>query len=163
MRVSWGFDAHRLGGDPPVLLAGVVVDSGRGVLATSDGDLVAHAVADALLGAAGLGDLGAHFPSSDPRWEDADSMGLLARVVDMCSQLDIRYLDVTVIAQEVRVAPHRTAIEEALAAVLGIDAELVSVKATTTDGMGAIGAGEGIAATAVVTAMTAATGAPGGD
>ncbi|MBT8164636.1 MAG: 2-C-methyl-D-erythritol 2,4-cyclodiphosphate synthase [Acidimicrobiia bacterium] len=163
MRVSWGFDAHRLGGDPPVLLAGVVVDSGRGVLATSDGDLVAHAVADALLGAAGLGDLGAHFPSSDPRWEDADSMGLLTRVVDMCSQLDIRYLDVTVIAQEVRVAPHRTAIEEALAAVLGIDAELVSVKATTTDGMGAIGAGEGIAATAVVTAMTAATGASGGD
>lgn len=163
MRVSWGFDAHRLGGDPPVLLAGVVVDSGRGVLATSDGDLVAHAVADALLGAAGLGDLGAHFPSSDPRWEDADSMGLLARVVDMCSQLDIRYLDVTVIAQEVRVAPHRTAIEEALAAVLGIDAGLVSVKATTTDGMGAIGAGEGIAATAVVTATTAGTGAPGGD
>ena len=163
MRVSWGFDAHRLGGDPPVLLAGVVVDSGHGVLATSDGDLVAHAVADALLGAAGLGDLGAHFPSSDPRWEDADSMGLLARVVDMCSQLDIRYLDVTVIAQEVRVAPHRTAIEEALAAVLGIDAGLVSVKATTTDGMGAIGAGEGIAATAVVTATTAGTGAPGGD
>ena len=163
MRVSWGFDAHRLGGDPPVLLAGVVVDSGRGVLATSDGDLVAHAVADALLGAAGLGDLGAHFPSSDPRWEDADSMGLLARVVDMCSQLDIRYLDVTVIAEEVRVAPHRTAIEDALAAVLGIDVALVSVKATTTDGMGAIGAGEGIAATAVVTATTAATGAPGGD
>ena len=152
MRVSWGFDAHRFGGDPPVRLAGIVVDSGRGVLATSDGDLVAHTVADAVLGAAGLGDLGAHFPSADPRWRDADSMDLLARVVAMCSDIDVVYLDVTVIAQDVRVAPHRDAIRLALAGVLGIDAELVSVKATTTDGMGAIGAGEGIAATAVVTA-----------
>ena len=153
MRVSWGFDAHRLGGHPPVRLAGVVVDPDRGVLATSDGDLVAHAVADALLGAAGLGDLGAHFPSSDPRWEGADSMDLLARVVAMCPDIDIRYVDVTVIAQDVRVAPHRIAIRDALAGVLGVSGELVSVKATTTDGMGAIGAGEGIAATAVVTAV----------
>ena len=152
MRVSWGFDAHRFGGDPPVRLAGIVVDSERGILATSDGDLVAHAVADALLGAAGLGDLGAHFPSSDPRWTDADSMDLLARVVAMCSDIDVVYLDVTVIAQSVRVAPHRQAIRQALAGVLGLAADLVSVKATTTDGMGAIGAGEGIAATAVVTA-----------
>ena len=153
MRVSWGFDAHRLGGDPPVRLAGVVVDPDRGVLATSDGDLVAHAVADALLGAAGLGDLGAHFPSSDPRWEGADSMDLIARVVAMCPDIDIRYVDVTVIAQDVRVAPHRITIRDALAGVLGVSGELVSVKATTTDGMGAIGAGEGIAATAVVTAV----------
>jgi len=153
MRVSWGFDAHRFGGDPPVRLAGIVVDSDRGVLATSDGDLVAHAVADALLGAAGLGDLGAHFPSSDSRWEDADSMDLLARVVSMCSNIEVGYVDVTVIAQDVRVSPHRQAIRDALAGVLGIDADLVSVKATTTDGMGAIGSGEGIAATAVVTAQ----------
>lgn len=153
MRVSWGFDAHRFGGDPPVLLAGVPVDSDRGVLATSDGDLVAHAVGDALLGAAGLDDLGAHFPSSDPRWEGADSMDLLARVVAMCSDIDIHYVDVTVIAQDVRVAPHRIAIRDAVARVLGISAELISVKATTTDGMGGIGAGEGIAATAVVTAV----------
>jgi 2-C-methyl-D-erythritol 2,4-cyclodiphosphate synthase len=153
MRVSWGFDAHRFGGDPPVLLAGVAVDSARGVEATSDGDLVAHAVADALLGAAGLGDLGAHFPSSDPRWEGADSMELLARVVAMCSNIAIQYLDVTVVAQDVRVAPHRQAIRDALASVLGIAPELVSIKATTTDGMGAIGAGDGIAATAVVTGV----------
>lgn len=152
MRVSWGFDAHRLGGDPPVRLAGVVVDSARGVLATSDGDLVAHAVADALLGAAGLGDLGAHFPSSDPRWEGADSMDLLDQVVAMSSNVEISFVDVTVIAQDVRVAPHREAIRESLAAVLGIDVGLVSIKATTTDGLGALGAGEGIAATAVVTA-----------
>ncbi len=152
MRVSWGFDAHRLGGDPPVRLAGVVVDSARGVLATSDGDLVAHAVADALLGAAGLGDLGEHFPSSDPQWEGADSMDLLRSVVAMCSQLDLSFVDVTVIAEDVRVAPHREAIRENLAAALGVEPGQVSVKATTTDGMGAIGAGDGIAATAVVTA-----------
>lgn len=152
MRVSWGFDAHRLGGDPPVRLAGVVVDSVRGVVATSDGDLVAHAVADALLGAAGLGDLGELFPSSDPRWEGADSMDLLRSVVSMCSELDVSFIDVTVIAEDVRVAPHRDDIRENLAAVLGIAPGLVSVKATTTDGMGAIGAGDGIAATAVVTA-----------
>ena len=153
MRVSWGFDAHRLGGEPPVLLAGVVVDSARGVLATSDGDLVAHAVADALLGAAGLGDLGEHFPSSDSQWEGADSMDLLRSVVAMCSQLDVSFVDITVIAQDVRVAPHRDAIRENLAAVLGVEPGRVSVKATTTDGMGAIGAGDGIAATAVVTAF----------
>ena len=152
MRVSWGFDAHRLGGEPPVRLAGVIVDSARGVVATSDGDLVAHAVADALLGAAGLGDLGEHFPSSDPQWEGADSMDLLRSVVSMCSELEISFVDVTVIAQDVRVSPHREAIRENLASALSVEPGLVSVKATTTDGMGAIGAGDGIAATAVVTA-----------
>ncbi len=152
MRVSWGFDAHRFGGEPPVLLAGVVVDSERGVVATSDGDLVAHAVADALLAAAGLGDLGAHFPSSDSRWEGADSMDLLQRVVGMCSNLEVAFVDVTVIAEDLRVAPHREAIRAALASVLGIEPNLVSVKATTTDGMGTIGSGQGIAAIAVVTA-----------
>jgi len=151
MRVSWGFDAHRFGGEPPVVLAGVVVDSGRGVEATSDGDLVAHAVADALLAVAGLGDLGEHFPSSDPRWVGADSMGLLEQVVTMCAGVEIEFVDVTVIAQAVRVAPHRQAMRDKLAEVLGVATDRVSVKATTTDGMGAIGADEGLAATAVVT------------
>jgi len=152
MRVSWGFDVHRLGGEPPVRLAGVLVDPARGVVATSDGDLVAHAVADALLGVAGLGDLGAHFPASDPKWEGADSMELLGRVAAMCSGIRVTFLDVTVIAQQVRVAPHRNAIRDSLAMALGIEPGRVSVKATTTDGLGAIGAGQGIAATAVVTA-----------
>jgi 2-C-methyl-D-erythritol 2,4-cyclodiphosphate synthase len=152
MRVSWGFDAHSFGGEPPVRLAGVVVDSARGVLATSDGDVVAHALSDALLGAAGLGDLGAHFPSSDSRWEGADSMDLLRSVVAMCSELEVLFVDVTVIAQDVLVSPHRDAMRGSLAAALGVELNLVSVKATTTDGMGPIGAGEGIAATAVVTA-----------
>ncbi len=157
MRVSWGFDAHRLGGDPPVLLGGVVVDVDHGVLATSDGDLVAHAVADAILGAAGRGDLGAHFPSSDPQWAGADSMELLATVVSMCGDIAVRFVDVTVIAQQIRVAPHREAIRDKLATVLGVERRLVSVKATTTDGMGALGAGEGIVATAVVTAESRET------
>jgi len=152
MRASWGFDAHRFGGAPPVRLAGVVVDTTRGVLATSDGDVVAHAVADALLAVCGKGDLGVHFPSGDPQWEDADSMDLLGRVVEMCSDATVTFLDVTVIAESVRVAPHRSAMRENLAGVLGIDPTAVSVKATTTDGMGAIGADEGLAATAVVSA-----------
>jgi 2-C-methyl-D-erythritol 2,4-cyclodiphosphate synthase len=155
MRVSWGFDAHRFGGDPPVVLAGIVIDSERGIEATSDGDLVAHAVADALLAVAGLGDLGQHFPSSDPQWEGADSMGLLERVVEMCPGVEIEFVDVTVIAQSVRVAPHRQAMRDRLAEVLGIGQDRVSVKATTTDGMGSIGADEGLAVTAVVTSRSA--------
>ena len=151
MRVSWGFDAHRLGGPPPVLLAGVVADGERGVLATSDGDVVAHAVADALLGACGLGDLGVHFPSSDEQWAGADSLDLLGRVVEMCEGALIRYVDVTVIAEAIPVAPHRQAIRDNLARVLAIDVERVAVKATSTDGMGFIGHDEGLAATALVT------------
>jgi 2-C-methyl-D-erythritol 2,4-cyclodiphosphate synthase len=152
MRVSWGFDAHRYGGTPPVVLAGVIVDTGRGIEATSDGDLVAHAVADALLAAAGLGDMGEHFPSSDSQWVGADSMGLLERVVAMCAGFEVSFVDVTVVAQDLRIAPHRDAMRTNLAAVLGVGLDSVSVKATTTDGLGSLGAGEGLAATAVVTA-----------
>lgn len=155
VRVGWGMDAHRFGGEPPLLLAGVVADSGRGVEATSDGDVVAHAVADALLGAAGLGDLGTHFPSDDARWRDADSMELLSNVAGMAVAAGCRVmgLDVTVIAQTVRVAPHRDAMQSALAVRLGLDPADVSVKATSTDRMGFTGRDEGIAAVAVVTAV----------
>ena len=151
MRVSWGFDAHRLGGPPPLLLAGVVVDSERGVHATSDGDVVAHAVADALLGACGLGDLGTHFPSSDEQWAGANSLELLGRVVEMCEEAVVRFVDVTVIAETIPVAPHRRAIRDNLAKVLAIGPELVAVKATSTDGMGFMGRDEGLAAAALVT------------
>lgn len=152
MRVGWGFDAHRFGGAGRTLLGGVVADRARGVEATSDGDVLAHAVADALLGAAALGDLGALFPSGDPRWRGADSMGLLAEVVSrvMAAGYRVTSLDATVIAQEVRVAPHREAIRERLAAVLETDAVAVSVKATTTDGLGFLGRDEGLAAMAIV-------------
>jgi len=153
MKVGWGFDAHRFGGDPPVLLAGVPADLTRGLLGTSDADVVAHAVADALLGVAALGDLGVFFPSSDPQWHDADSMKLLGMVVARvrAEGLRVAHLDVTVVAESVRLAPVREAVRAALAAVLNIELDGVSVKATTTDGMGFLGREEGVAAMAVVT------------
>jgi len=151
MRVGWGMDAHRFGGPGPTLLGGVVVDAARGVEATSDGDVVAHAVADALLGAAALGDLGALFPSDDPRWRGADSMALLAEVMARVAAAGYRVasLDATVIAERVRVAPHREAIRQRLAGVLGMDAATVSVKAPSTDGLGFLGRDEGLAAVVV--------------
>lgn len=153
VRVGWGFDAHRFGGSPPILLAGVLCDTTRGLEATSDGDLVAHAVSDALLGSLALGDLGEHFPSSDPAMAGIDSMEILARVgrkVEDRAHL-IHNVDVTVISQSVRVAPHRDAMRERLASALRIDRSSVSVKATTTDRMGSIGADEGLAVVAVAT------------
>ena len=151
-RIGHGYDAHRFGGNPPLRLAGVVVDSGRGLAATSDGDLVAHAVIDAILGAAGKGDIGTHFPSSDPRWQDADSMEMLRSVVRSVAScgLAVSNLDVTVVAETVRVGPYRDAMRTRLAAVLGLGRERVSVKATTTDGMGFTGRDEGVAAWASV-------------
>ncbi|HEX2368244.1 MAG TPA: 2-C-methyl-D-erythritol 2,4-cyclodiphosphate synthase [Acidimicrobiia bacterium] len=156
--MGWGFDAHRFGGDPPIVLAGIVVDPDRGLVATSDGDVAAHAVADALLGAAALADLGELFPSSDPRWEGADSMSLLAEVVRLTGKegWEVAHVDVTVVAQSVRVAPHREGMRRSLADVLGVAEEVVSVKATTTDHMGSIGRDEGVAAVAVVTVVEAA-------
>jgi 2-C-methyl-D-erythritol 2,4-cyclodiphosphate synthase len=152
-RVGWGFDAHRLDGDPPLKLGGVVVSDSVGVSATSDGDMLAHAVTDALLGACALGDIGAQFPSDDPASAGADSMELLKQVVAMASGGGWRasHVDVTVIGESVRVAPHRDQIRANLASVLGLDVSRVSVKATTTDGLGFIGRGEGIAAVSVVT------------
>lgn len=151
MRVGWGGDAHRFGGPGRTLLGGVEVDSVRGVEATSDGDVLAHAAADALLGAAALGDLGALFPSSDPRWRGADSMSLLAEVVARVAAAGYRVssLDATVIAERVRVAPHRDAIRARLAAVLGVEGGAVSVKGTSTDGLGFLGRDEGLAAVVV--------------
>ena len=149
--MGFGFDAHRFSDRPPLLLAGVTVDESRGVEATSDGDLVAHAVADGILGACSLGDLGDHFPSDDPTLAGVSSMRLLVTVFRMAraSRWWINNVDVTIIAQSVRIAPHRQEIERALAEVL--ECEHISVKATTTDGMGFLGRDEGIAAAAVVT------------
>ena len=151
-RIGLGFDAHRFGNVPPVKLAGVVVDRERGVEATSDGDVAAHAVADALLGAAALGDLGTFFPSDDQRYQDADSMELLAETVRMVEEagMGIGNVDVTVIAETLKVSPHRERIRKSLATVLGVGIHRVSVKATTTDQLGATGRDEGIAAWAAV-------------
>lgn len=151
MRVGWGFDAHRFGGPGPTRLGGVVVDAGRGVIATSDGDVLAHAAADALLGAAALGDLGCLFPSEDPRWRGADSMALLAAVVARVGDAGYRVasLDATIVVEKVRVAPQREEIRRRLAAVLGVEAGAVSVKGTSTDGLGFLGRDEGLAAVVV--------------
>ncbi|HEX6302084.1 MAG TPA: 2-C-methyl-D-erythritol 2,4-cyclodiphosphate synthase [Acidimicrobiia bacterium] len=151
-RVGWGFDAHRLDGRPPLRLGGVVVSDSDGVSATSDGDVLAHAVADALLGACALSDLGAHFPSDDPSSRDADSMALLRHVVGLAGSAgwQASHLDATVVAESIRVSPHRDLIARNLADVLSLPLDAVSVKATTTDGMGFIGRGEGLAAVAVV-------------
>ena len=151
LRVGLGFDAHRFGGTPPVVLGGVVVDQDRGLEATSDGDAAAHAVSDALLGAVGLGDMGTHFPSSAERWRGADSMLMLETVLKLvrASGWWVNNVDLTIIAQDVRIDPHRQAIRQALSDLL--ETEAVSVKATTTDTMGFTGRGEGLAALAVVT------------
>lgn len=153
VRVGWGFDAHRFGGSGPILLAGVEVDSTRGVEATSDGDVVAHAVTDALLGSLALGDIGTHFPSSNPEMEGIDSMQILSKAVRQIEDRAhlIHNVDVTVISQSIRIGPHREAMRDRLATTLRIDRSAVSVKATTTDSMGSIGADEGLAVAAVAT------------
>jgi 2-C-methyl-D-erythritol 2,4-cyclodiphosphate synthase len=152
-RAGIGYDAHRFGGDGPVIIGGVPVEHATGLVGTSDADVAAHAICDAMLGAAALGDMGTHFPSDDDRWVDADSMDLLAACAAMVrsSGFLIANCDVTVIAENVRVAPHREAMRFRIAAAISLDIDRVSVKATTTDGLGWIGAGDGIAAQAVVT------------
>ena len=154
-RVGIGFDVHAFSRTPPIVIGGVVVDTERGVDATSDGDVACHAVTDAVLGAANLGDMGTHFPSTDSRWHGADSTEMLRESVRMAAAKAIAVLavDVTVISQSVRIGPHREAIQAGLAAALSIDPTRVSVKATTTDGIGALGRDEGLAALAVVTAV----------
>jgi 2-C-methyl-D-erythritol 2,4-cyclodiphosphate synthase len=152
-RVGWGFDAHPLGDNPPLVLGGITVSETIGVSATSDGDVLAHAVIDAVLGACALADLGEHFPSDDPTLEGADSIALLAETVAMATAAGwkVAHLDATVVAEEIRIAPYREAMRSRLGETLGIDKTAVSVKATTTDGLGYIGRGEGLAAVAVVT------------
>lgn len=153
VRVGWGYDVHRFSPTGPLILAGVAVDRDRGLAATSDGDVVAHAVVDAVLGAAGLGDIGEHFPSDDPRWAGADSM-VMVRQAAMAAHEAGWYVggcDVTVVAETVRIAPHRAEMRAKLGDRLGVmEPESVSVKATSTDGLGFIGREEGIAVTAVV-------------
>jgi len=133
-------------------LCGVEVDHDRGIEATSDGDVAAHAVIDALLGAVGFGDMGTHFDDDDPAMQGADSMELLGQVVRLVGGDSYRVgnVDLTIISESVRIAPYRDVMRSSLAEALGIEVIDASVKATSTDGMGAIGADEGIAAVAVV-------------
>jgi len=151
-RIGHGFDVHAFGGAGPVTLGGVVIDHPRGLLAHSDGDVVLHAVADALLGALALGDIGHHFPDDDPAFKGIDSRILLRKVfADVCAAgYQLNNLDVTIMAQAPKMAPHISDMRQCLAADLAADINQVNVKATTTEQLGFVGRKEGIAAEAVV-------------
>jgi 2-C-methyl-D-erythritol 2,4-cyclodiphosphate synthase len=146
-----GYDSHRLVEGRRLVLGGVEIPHERGLDGHSDADVLTHAVTDALLGAAALGDIGEHFPDSDERWRDADSLALLATVVELLGARGMRPLNVdcTVVIEAPRLAPHRRAIRERLATALGLPPERVSVKATSGEGIGFVGRGEGVAALAV--------------
>ena len=146
-----GFDVHAFAGAGPVMLGGVEVPHGRGLAGHSDADVVLHAITDALLGTAGLGDIGEHFSPSDPRWKGAASSLFLARAVELLRDKGalIDHIDCTIIAEAPKVGPHRAAIRARIAEIAGLSVEQVSVKATTTEGLGFTGRGEGIAAQAV--------------
>jgi 2-C-methyl-D-erythritol 2,4-cyclodiphosphate synthase len=153
IRVGIGYDSHRFAEGQPLILGGVTIPWPRGLAGHSDADAVAHAVTDALLGAAALGDIGRHFPDTDPRWKNADSIGLLraAREIVRGHGVIPRQVDVTVIMEAPRIAAHAAGMAVNLAAALGIAPAMVSVKGKTNEGMGFVGRGEGVAVIAVAT------------
>lgn len=150
-RTGIGFDAHRFEDGRPLVLGGVRIDHPRGLAGWSDADALLHAIADAVLGAAALGDIGHHFPPSDPAWRDADSKELLRASVTLATRdgWSVANVDGTVLAEAPRIAPHVEAMRAIIAEACGIAVERVSVKATTMEGMGFVGREEGIAALAV--------------
>ena len=158
MRIGSGFDVHTFGDGDFVMLGGVRVPYGRGVIAHSDGDVILHALCDALLGAAGLGDIGQHFRDDDPQWRGADSAGFVRGVLAMLRErhLSVVNADITVLAEAPRLSKHREDIRRSIAALLEVPSECVNVKATTTEKMGFLGRGEGLAAQAVVLLRSAA-------
>jgi 2-C-methyl-D-erythritol 2,4-cyclodiphosphate synthase len=155
--VGIGYDSHRLLAGRRMVIGGVEIPGELGLDGHSDADVLAHAVTDALLGAAGLGDIGEHFPDTDERWRDADSMQLLAEVLESVHNagLEVLNVDCTVVMERPKLAPHRRAIRERLADVLGLDPRRVNVKASTGEGIGFVGRGEGVAALAVAGLGTA--------
>jgi len=152
-RTGIGYDSHRFVEGRPLVLGGQTIPHTHGLAGHSDADAVAHALTDAILGAAAAGDIGSHFPDTDPRWKDADSLALLrsACAVVAARGFRVAQVDVTVILERPRLGPHVPAMRSALAAALGLSADEVSVKAKTNEGMGFIGRGEGIATIAVAT------------
>jgi 2-C-methyl-D-erythritol 2,4-cyclodiphosphate synthase len=152
MRIGSGFDVHAFGPGEFVMLGGVRIPHSRGVVAHSDGDVVLHALCDAMLGAAGLGDIGMHFPDSDPMWKGANSRRFVETILDMLEvrQLAVGNVDITLIAQAPKVSSHRLEIRRSLAQMLGVTENQVNIKATTTEQLGFIGRSEGLAAQAVV-------------
>nr|WP_294084729.1 2-C-methyl-D-erythritol 2,4-cyclodiphosphate synthase [Sphaerobacter sp.] len=152
IRTGIGYDVHPFAEGRRLVLGGVEIPAERGLAGHSDADVLLHAIADALLGAAGLGDIGLHFPPSEARWRDADSRDLLRRVVELLGEAWlIANVDATVVAESPRIGPYREAMRATIAATLGIEPERVNVKATTNEGLGFIGRVEGIAALAIAT------------
>jgi 2-C-methyl-D-erythritol 2,4-cyclodiphosphate synthase len=149
--VGIGYDSHRLQDGRRLVIGGVELEHGQGLAGHSDADVLAHAVIDALLGAAGMGDIGEHFPDTDERWRDADSMGLLGQVVSSIRErgIDLVNVDCTLVMERPKLGRQRAAIRESLAATLAIDVQRVNVKASTGEGIGFVGRGEGVAALAV--------------
>lgn len=156
LRIGHGFDVHAFGPGDHVILAGQHITHTHGVVAHSDGDVIIHALCDALLGAIALGDIGQHFPDSDSRWRGVDSRALLRQVRALLTQrgFGVVNADLTLIAEAPRLGPHREAMRRNLAADLGIAIERISVKATTTERLGYVGRGEGLACHAVVLIAT---------
>jgi 2-C-methyl-D-erythritol 2,4-cyclodiphosphate synthase len=152
MRAGIGFDVHAFAEGRELVLGGVTIPGGPGLAGHSDADVVCHAIADALLGAAAFGDLGSHFPDTDERWKDASSIELLRLVARKvyAAKFTISSVDATVLIEEPKLAPFRVRMRECIAQAVGIGRERVSVKATTTEGLGTVGRGEGAACMAVV-------------
>lgn len=150
-RTGMGFDVHAFGGEGPIMMGGIAIAHPRGLAGHSDADAVLHAITDALLGAAGLGDIGEHFPPSDPQWKGAASSLFLAHAASLVRDRGgmIDHVDCTIICEEPKVGPHRLAMKKQVAAILSLDEDQVSIKATTTEGLGFTGRREGIACQAV--------------
>jgi 2-C-methyl-D-erythritol 2,4-cyclodiphosphate synthase len=153
MRIGTGYDVHRLSGGRKLIIGGVEIPSDKGLLGHSDADVLLHAICDSLLGAAGLGDIGRHFPDTSPKYKDMSSLLLLAEVRRLLSEAGFRVnnIDATIVAERPRMSPHIPAMVANIAAAVSVDRTLVNVKATTTEGLGFTGRGEGMAAYAVCT------------
>jgi 2-C-methyl-D-erythritol 2,4-cyclodiphosphate synthase len=153
IRCGIGYDLHRLAEGRPLVIGGITVPFDKGPVGHSDGDVVAHAICDALLGAAGLGDIGKHFPDTDPKWKGANSLQFLEHtrklLSEKCFHLD--YVDVVVILEKPKLGPHFPAMREALAKVLGVSADVIHLKAKTNEGVDAVGRGEAVASHVVAT------------
>lgn len=152
MRIGIGFDIHRLVSDRPLILGGVKIQHPKGLAGHSDADVVLHALCDALLGAVGAGDMGSYFPDTDPKWKDAQSAVFVAKALELIAQkkFSITNADLVVLAEAPKLQPHRSAILQSIAQALKVNPAQVNLKAKTMEGLGPIGAGEAIAAYAVV-------------
>jgi len=150
MRVGMGYDVHRLVEGRKLILGGVEIPFEKGLLGHSDGDVLLHAICDALLGAAGKGDIGQHFPDTNPEYKDISSLVLLEKVKGLIKEYRINNIDSIIVAQDPKLAPYLSKMKENIAGVLKIDKDKINIKATTTEKLGSIGRGEGIAAYAMV-------------